>query len=184
MADSDFIVPPPGLIPALTRTPDSDAGPEQTGPTYPSFRPPVPTPAPPTGPAVPLPPPVAPPAAAPVSAPATAPVSAQEWVADLADGQRIVIGGAVVFGRAPSASRAHPDAVLVAVNDPARSVSKTHAMIELTPDGLALTDLHSTNGVRVRTRERSFEATAGRAVTVGEGDSISLGDFAVTIARG
>ena len=57
----------------------------------------------------------------------------------------------VVLGRRPSADASFPSAQLVAVLDEARTVSKTHARLELRGDGWIVTDLGSTNGVMVRT---------------------------------
>ncbi|ODT26572.1 MAG: hypothetical protein ABS63_11285 [Microbacterium sp. SCN 70-27] len=53
--------------------------------------------------------------------------------------------------RRPAGDAAYPNAQLVAVQDGARTVSKTHARIELRGDAWIVTDLGSTNGVLVRT---------------------------------
>lgn len=57
----------------------------------------------------------------------------------------------VILGRRPAGDAAYPNAQLVAVQDGARTVSKTHARIELRGDAWIVTDLGSTNGVLVRT---------------------------------
>jgi hypothetical protein len=57
----------------------------------------------------------------------------------------------VVLGRRPAADPAFPSAQLVSVQDEARTVSKTHARLELRGERWLVTDLGSTNGVLVRT---------------------------------
>lgn len=57
----------------------------------------------------------------------------------------------VILGRRPAGDAAFPQAQLVAVPDEARTVSKTHARLELRDDAWIVTDLASTNGVLVRT---------------------------------
>ena len=55
-----------------------------------------------------------------------------------------------LLGRNPSASPEHPDAQLIRLTDPARTVSKTHARIELVSGAWMIIDLASTNGVYLR----------------------------------
>ena len=52
-----------------------------------------------------------------------------------------------LLGRNPSVSAEHPDAQLIRLTDPARTVSKTHARIELVSGDWLIIDLASTNGV-------------------------------------
>jgi len=52
-----------------------------------------------------------------------------------------------LLGRNPSVSADHPDAQLIRLTDPARTVSKTHARIELVSGAWLIIDLASTNGV-------------------------------------
>ena len=52
-----------------------------------------------------------------------------------------------IVGRQPAADPAFPGAQLVAVTDPTRTVSKTHARLERRGDAWHITDLGSTNGV-------------------------------------
>lgn len=56
--------------------------------------------------------------------------------------------GATVLGRDPVIDPASGH-VAVALADPARSVSKTHALVQVASGRLIVTDLRSTNGVRV-----------------------------------
>ncbi len=75
----------------------------------------------------------------------------------------------VVLGRRPAADPAFPLAQLVAVPDQARTVSKTHARLELRGDRWAITDLGSTNGVLVRTlMGEELEVAPGTELEAGE----------------
>ena len=53
----------------------------------------------------------------------------------------------VIIGRRPHREVDYGDAQLVAIQDETRTVSKTHARMELTEDGWTIVDLDSTNGV-------------------------------------
>lgn len=140
MNPPDFIVPPPGLIPsAPARGPAAPAAPQAPAPaTERTMRvPPRSTAAPvqaphrqvlPSGP----PRPAAPPA----------------WRLRGADGVEVRVERATVLGRDPVVDPASGHAA-VALVDPARSVSKTHALVQVTAGRLLVTDLRSTNGVRV-----------------------------------
>ena len=64
------------------------------------------------------------------------------------------------------------------VNDivlPTPKVSKRHAKLEVTPHGLVLTDLKSTNGTYLNGRK------VMAAVLVGEGDNVHVGEFAIEV---
>lgn len=107
------------------------------------------------------------------------------WRLDLPHGlPSVALTGSAVLGRNPSAVDSVPDAALVPLADPAKSVSKTHVLLELDGDALWITDLDSTNGTvtssptgvqlvldpRVRTR-------------VVDGSAISLGEFTMRALR-
>ena len=47
-----------------------------------------------------------------------------DWLLMLADGQRVGVGGAVVLGRNPDAVAGYPDATLIKLDDPGKTVSK------------------------------------------------------------
>ena len=64
------------------------------------------------------------------------------------------------------------------------SVSKTHAQVTLAPDGaLVLTDRGSTNGSVLVRQGVAKPLTAGRPVTLLEGDEVRLGDRVVRVQR-
>lgn len=88
----------------------------------------------------------------------------------------------VILGRRPSPDPAHPDAQLVAISDETRTVSKTHARLELKSDTWYVTDLGSTNGVLFATlMGTEVEAPPGEEIEAGE--RFFLGDAEVRLSR-
>ncbi|WP_295790317.1 DUF5684 domain-containing protein [uncultured Microbacterium sp.] len=88
----------------------------------------------------------------------------------------------VILGRRPAPDVAYPDAQLVAISDETRTVSKTHARLELRGDTWYVTDLHSTNGVLFATlMGTEVEAPPGEEIEAGE--RFFLGDAEVRLAR-
>jgi hypothetical protein len=181
VAAPDFIVPPPGLIPNAPENTE----PERTvqvvpGRALPSFVPTAPHLAPPAAmpPVLPMPGPAPTPSAA-NAAPAPGP-----WRLTGERGFELVVEGRLVLGRDPVAAPPHADAKGVPIVDPARSVSKTHALVEAAPDGVSVTDLHSTNGVRIRTAEVELHDLApGMPAVVPPGASFLLGDLELHVDR-
>ncbi len=105
------------------------------------------------------------------------------WQLTLADGQAIPVTGSLVLGRdpAPVTRRA---ATMVSVIDPARSVSKSHALVELVEGELWVTDLHSTNGVSFGDANgQRTPLDPGVRTALAAGVSLSLGEFAVQVSR-
>lgn len=195
MDEPDFIVPPPGLIPPAPEAPERTE-PERTvraAPvrSFPAFTPP-PGPAP-----VPIPPsvlPSAPPAHAaprpgqpggPVavpSPPATDGAAAAPVRLTGVGGLDVAVDGELVLGRDPVTGAATPRARLVPVVDPARSVSKTHALVEPAGDHVRITDLHSTNGVRALLHgHETRELVPGVPTAIPVGATVLLGDFEVRV---
>ncbi|MFF2276683.1 FHA domain-containing protein [Agromyces sp. NPDC058126] len=178
MAESDFIVPPPGLVPAAPETAAPDrtvrAAPSRALPSrgLPSFAPGRVAPDRPL-PASPRPEPPATPSPA---GPAT-------WRLVGASGLEIVVDGVLVLGRDPVAA-AGSNARAVAIDDPTRTVSKTHAVIEPTDDGVRVTDLRSTNGCRVEPPGEALrELAPGAASHVPAGSALYLGELGLRVDR-
>ena len=100
----------------------------------------------------------------------------------LLGGNPIVIHEPTVVGRDPDNISAYPGAERVALDDPTRSVSKTHAAIFPLLDGVWVTDLHSTNGTRVEYRDgRTVEAVPDKALSALEGSTIFFGRIAFKV---
>ena len=128
-------------------------------------------------------PPTAPQAITPAAPRVTPPVAAATgWTLRLADGQAVPVTGSLVLGRdpAPVTRRA---ATMVSVKDPALSVSKSHALVELSASGeLTVTDLHSTNGVSLADAAgQRVPLDPGIRTVLAAGARLLLGEFAVDV---
>jgi hypothetical protein len=155
-----FITPPPGLVPPRH---DTDTRTERM----------------PARPALPV-----------FNPPAAAPDGVQQppgpsWLVVLPTGARVPVNGILLVGRNPVRFGAWADAGLLPVDDPARSVSKTHAVFETVGDGIRVTDLHSTNGVSLQDASgAATQPTPGVPTPVAAGTTVLLGSYRVTIAAG
>ena len=91
----------------------------------------------------------------------------------------------IVVGRDPVASGVlHADARPVSVVDPARSVSKTHAVIDARTGVVTVIDLHSTNGVRVQPPSGEIvELAPGAPTEVAAGSTLYLGELGLRVDR-
>lgn len=88
----------------------------------------------------------------------------------------------VILGRRPASDPTFPRAQLLAVPDTARTVSKTHARIELRGEKWIITDLASTNGVLLRTlMGEELEIEPGTELQAGE--RFFLGDEEFLLQR-
>ncbi len=75
----------------------------------------------------------------------------------------------VILGRRPAPDTAFPQAQLISVHDQARTVSKTHARLELRGERWLITDLGSTNGVLLHTlMGAEIEIEPGTELDAGE----------------
>lgn len=187
MVVPEFIVPPPGLIPDAPQP----HVPERTGPpgppeertdhtvralpgrALPTF---TPLPSAPPAASVAVPPGLRP----PVPRPET------EAVFELASaaGETIPLLGRVIVGRNPTVDAAHPDARPVALQDPTRTVSKTHALVEVGQGRVLITDLHSTNGVAVQAGGGELTVLdPGAPADLSVGSTLRLGDLVLTLRR-
>lgn len=181
----DFIVPPPGLIPAREPSDEPDRTAHRPPRVLPGFTPPpgiVPTPT-----AVPpsalIPPPVEPPVPEPVEVPAPR-ASHGAWRLRGPGNLEVLLLRPVVLGRDPAPDPARPDVAPIPVQDPARSVSKTHALVEVVDDRVMVTDLHSTNGTRLLSTEgETRELEAGRPSDAPSEATVILGEFAIRLDR-
>ena len=156
-------------------------------PSRPATTPPpsIPPPTPPAGPPPPARPPGARRRAVPTDAPpASSSPAATGWVVELDSGERISIEGLALLGRAPVARAGDRVRHLVPLRSQDMSVSKTHAQLEVAPDGaLVVMDRGSTNGSVVVRAGVARELAAGRPVTLLDGDVVRLGDRALRVGR-
>lgn len=106
------------------------------------------------------------------------------WQLWLPGGEAVSIADAVIIGRDPVLSDRWPDAQLLPVADPAKSVSKTHALFEIDDGRLWVHDLDSTNGVFVATPGIDVvQVDPGARALVPDGAEIELGEYIVTVSR-
>jgi len=182
MADEPFLItPPPGLLPPPREAQPAPA-PVSTGSEtvrgghagIPN-RPPS---APVTAPAPPLVPVVVP------SEPAAATREPGPWFVRLADGVEHELGsGGLVLGRNPVAPPAHASATPVRIDDPGKSVSKTHALLVPEGTGIRVHDLRSTNGVAVTPPTGEASTVPADGLVAGDGAVVALGDYALAVSR-
>ncbi|WP_400999190.1 FHA domain-containing protein [Agromyces sp. GXQ0307] len=193
MSDPDFIVPPPGLVPDAPESdrPDRPEGTVRAERALPGFRP-APGIRPPS--ALPIAPPstprtdeAAPPVAAAGATPSPAPARPAPtgpWRLRSADGIEFPVHDRVVAGRDPSPPAWLQGVVVVAVPDHTRSMSKTHALLESREGRLLVTDLDSTNGVRVWPEgEAPVDLEPGVPAEAPLDAVILLGDVAFLVER-
>jgi hypothetical protein len=156
-----FITPPPNLIP-----PRHDTGTHtQRAPArkreLPAFRPAAP--------------------GAAIATESSAP-RRQQWRLTLPDGSTVAVDGALLLGRDPVQFEAWSQAKIVKLDDPAKSVSKTHAAIEVDSQGLTVTDLHSTNGVFIVPRgSQEIAVGPGESMRVPAGARLDFGRYTILV---
>ncbi len=100
-----------------------------------------------------------------------------EWALRLASGERVPVDGVLLLGRRPDPAAAPAGARTVAIDDPARTVSRTHLVVEPRPgDGLLLRDLSSANGIVLLGADgSSAEIEPGGEARVAEACTLVLG---------
>lgn len=112
-------------------------------------------------------------------------VATRRWQLELPDGGRVTLTPAgVILGRDPIAFPRWPDAELVKVADPGRSLSKTHAALVLGPTGPVVTDLGSTNGVVLDSGGIRTPVSGSDGTPIPDGATIELGDLSFPVRYG
>ena len=107
------------------------------------------------------------------------------WRLSFGDGTSRLVDAPLVLGRRPVAPASHPTAVALPIADPRRSMSKSHALIEVDADGLWLTDLGSTNGTFLTRPGDVLRQLDAHVRTAVPADSdIEVGECNVQVARG
>lgn len=107
------------------------------------------------------------------------------WKLALPHGQQAAtVTGTLYVGRNPSAAPSHAHAALLAVVDPAKSVSKTHALLEADATDLWVSDLDSTNGVFITTPSGDErQVFPGERASVPAGGTLELGEYVIHVSR-
>lgn len=147
--------PPP---PAPLRAPDA------------AVVPPAPVAAPPA--------PIAAPAARPVAAPAPPPAA---YVLKLDNGQVFTVTGSGLIGRRPQVPAGEAYDHVLEVEDPGRSLSRTHARFGVDTQGFWVEDRGSANGTSVQTDAGWSPCAPGRRCPVAAGSAVRLGDRTLVV---
>lgn len=101
------------------------------------------------------------------------------------EGREVPVEGVLYLGRNPVAGPEHPGAAVLALDDATKSVSKTHAMLELEAGVLWVHDLGSTNGVWVVEPDgEPIEVIPGQRVPVPAGGAVELGELVIPVEHG
>lgn len=91
-------------------------------------------------------------------------------------GERQPAAPVILIGRDPAAGDADKDPVLVAIDDPDRTVSKTHLAVRRSDQGFWVLDRGSTNGSAVTSPDGESTPLANRrAVQVSAGWTVHFG---------
>lgn len=100
------------------------------------------------------------------------------WLLEFDDGTRIPLDGPILVGRDPAlAPDDPPETVLAQVEDPGRSVSKTHLVVGLDAGRVWVADRHSTNGTFIVDPQGSVAPVpAGGRTEVPRGCTVAFGD--------
>lgn len=105
------------------------------------------------------------------------------WALDVG-GRRLVVEGTGLLGRDPEPRAGEDVAHLVPVDDPQRSLSKTHLQFGVDEHGFWVRDRGSTNGTAVRTPNGARQpCPPGTTVQVSAGSTLLLGDSEVRVSR-
>jgi hypothetical protein len=111
--------------------------------------------------------------------------AASDVVLTFNDGRRVALRGPVLVGRNPAGYDDETVQELLAVDDPGKSVSKTHLAVWSDRGRIWVQDRKSTNGTRVvRPDGGGAVAPAGQPVEVDAGDVVHFGDCFFSIGRG
>jgi hypothetical protein len=105
----------------------------------------------------------------------------RRWALVLPDGARVDLDGPVLLGRDPAGIPDRPGARLVPLADSGKTVSKTHALVEPTAEGVRVRELHSTNGIAIDTAAGRQIVTPGGEGIAPSGATVMLGSFAIRI---
>ncbi len=105
------------------------------------------------------------------------------WRATADTGETVLVRGLTLLGRGPQPREGESAADLVALPSTDMSVSKTHAQLQLSDDGsLVVMDRGSTNGSVLIRQGVPRHLSAGRPVTLLDGDVLHLGDRVLEIS--
>jgi len=113
---------------------------------------------------------------------APAPV-ARSFVLEFSTGERVTVAGSGLIGRAPERAVGAPGPLqLVRIDDPGRSVSKTHLRFDIDDEGLWIVDDRSGNGTAVASPGHALVALRpGERHHVASGAVVRIGQQSFTV---
>lgn len=98
-------------------------------------------------------------------------------------GQRLTVAGTLLVGRDPEPGTEFVSAELLAIDDTALSVSKTHLVVRFHDGKTEVMDLGSTNGTQIVDPSGKLTLLEPRqAVAVDSGATVKFGDRSFTLA--
>ena len=114
--------------------------------------------------------------------------SVTDWKLIDIDGREFDLHSSNVLGRKPAVAQAPEGAQAVSLSDPARVLSRTHALLEVEADELWVTDLSSTNGTRALypsedDDDQGAECPPQQRVRLPTGKILSLGGRRLIFAK-
>lgn len=111
------------------------------------------------------------------------PLGSTSWVALLLDGTTLPLSSSLLVGRAPGGDGGESAAQLVPLDDPTKSVSKTHARIDVRDGRVVITDLHSTNGTKVTADGVTTSLAPGAPWPLAMDADVVLGSYPIRVRR-
>jgi hypothetical protein len=115
-------------------------------------------------------------------APAQPPAATRGALVELTDGRVVAIERVALVGRNPQSLR--PDVQLVRVDDPGRSVSKTHLQVGVSSSGVWIADRGSTNGTVVTLPDGAqIVCPVDQQVRLRAGATVAFGDCGLRVLR-
>lgn len=106
------------------------------------------------------------------------------WRVGFDSGESFLVEGLALVGRRPEPRPGEPVRHLVPLRSEDLSLSKTHAQLQVAPDGaLVVLDRGSTNGSILIRQEVARQLGAGRPATLLDGDRVRFGDREMTVVR-
>jgi uncharacterized RDD family membrane protein YckC len=106
------------------------------------------------------------------------------WRVRFDSGETFVVEGLTVVGRRPEPRPGEQIHQVVPLRSEDMSLSKTHAQLQVAPDGvLVVMDRGSTNGSVLIRQGVAKDLLAGKPATLLPGDEVAFGDRRMTVAR-